>query len=338
MTALQNERPLEPHLPARPTVSVVIPTCRRDELLARCLQGVLAQEWPPESLQVIVVDDGESPSTQEVIGRAALAHPDVQVLLLGGGRNGPAAARNTGWRAATGDIIAFIDDDAFPADSRWISGGVEALEASPSAAVAGLVTVPAPGTPTDFQRNVKHLERADFLTCNAFVRRAALETVGGFDERFRAPFREDSDLQFRLEEIAGPIAHTAAAAVVHPAPPGKFAESLRRQRYVMYNALLYRKHPGRYRAEIQRRPPLTYYAMTLLLLVGAVGLARRARFGPAALAAWALLDLWFFLRRVRGIEHSPRHLADMALTSLLIPPLAVYWRLRGALKFRVFFI
>lgn len=323
---------------ARPTVSVVIPTFRRDDLLARCLQGVLTQDWPAEALQVCVVDDADSRTTEEVLGRVALEHPHHQVLLFSGGRRGPAAARNTGWRAATGDIIAFIDDDAFPANEEWIRQGVAHLIGSNAPAVAGKVIVPIPDAPTDFQRNVHHLESADFLTCNAFVRRSSLDAVGGFDERFAVPFREDTDLQFRLETLGSCVSRAEGAVVIHPAPRGRFAESLRRQRYSMFNALLYQKHRARYREEIQPRPPLSYYAMTALALAGAYGLSRKSKAGWVALALWGVLDGAFFARRVRGAEHSPRHIADMALTSVLIPPLSIYWRLRGAAKFRVWFV
>ncbi len=323
---------------SRPVVSVVIPTYRRDELLERCLKGVLGQDWPGESLQVIVVDDGESASTADVLGRVALEHPHHQVLLLGGGGHGPAAARNTGWRAATGEIIAFIDDDAFPANDSWLKEGVTTLMGSQAPAVSGRVVVPIPDTPTDFQRNVHNLESAAFLTCNAFVRRDALEAVGGFDERFEVPFREDTDLQFRLEELGGGIVRAESAVVIHPAPRGRFGESLRRQRYSMYNALLFQKHPERYRREIQGTPPLSYYAMTLLLLMTLVYRIRGSWRAWLTFGAWAWLVVRFVRKRTEGTDPSKVHVADMALTSALIPPLSIFWRLRGAIRYRTWFV
>jgi glycosyltransferase involved in cell wall biosynthesis len=322
----------------RPTVTVVIPTYRRDDLLQRCLEAVLSQDWPPEALQVIVVDDAGSTTTPEAVGEVALRHPDVQVLVLGGSHGGPAAARNTGWRAATGDVIAFVDDDAFPAGDDWIREGVRALRATNAPAVMGKVLVPLPPKPSDFQRNVANLETAEFLTCNAFVPRAALEAAGGFDEGFRVPFREDSDLQFRLEAAAGArVLHADRAVVIHPAPRGGFGESVRRQRYSMYNALLYRKHRERYRQDIERRPPLAYYAMTALSVAAVVLLVAGKRSGWVALGGWGFLLARFLARRLRGIDHSANHIADMVITSIVIPPVSVFWRLRGAARFRVLF-
>ncbi|GEM_PF-3464948 len=55
-------------------------------------------------------------------------------------------------------------------------------------------------------------------------------------------------------------------------------------------------------------------------------------------ALWLALTDAFCLRRLRRTRHMPTYIAEMALTSALIPPLAIYWRLRGALKFRVWFL
>jgi hypothetical protein len=55
------------------------------------------------------------------------------------------------------------------------------------------------------------------------------------------------------------------------------------------------------------------------------------------LLLWTAFTAQFCARRLRGTSHCPAHLAEMVLTSIAIPPLAVYWRLRGAVKFRVVF-
>lgn len=321
-----------------PKVSVVIPTCQRDALLRRCLHQVVKQKAAETDFEVIVVDDARSSSTPGII-EDFRRRSNVPVYLLPGRGKGPAAARNAGWRAAVAEIIAFLDDDAYPADDRWLAESVAELEGSQAAGVSGPVRVPVDYPPTDFQRNVKKLEQAEFVTCNAFYRRPVLEEAGGFDARFEAPFREDSDLQFRIEAAGGLLVRSRKGAVIHPAQRGRFGASLALQRYSMYNALIYKKHPRRFRQKLQPVPPLHYYAILLLqaatplaFVLGAPVLA----FG--CLVAWAALQLGFFLRRVRGTSLAPRHLLDMVITSLLIPPLAAYWRLRGAIRYRVLFI
>lgn len=320
-------------------ISVVIPTFHRDGLLARLLDALAAQRFPRDRFEIIVVDDACSPSTPAVIAAAGGRHPGLHLRLLAGRGRGPATARNIGWQAARGEVIAFTDDDAYPADPEWLREGWGPFADPAVVGVCGTVRVPADDPPTDYQRSVKRLEIGGFVTCNAFYRRDVIARVGGFDERFTAPFREDSDLHFRIEATGGVLCCNPRAVVMHPAPPGRFAASLRLQRNSVFNALIYKKHPRRYREELQRWPPFHYYA--IIAAAGAALLAvltgrRRAALGFALL--WAALDSRFFLRRARGASRRPRHLLDLALTSVLIPPLSVYWRLRGAIRYRVLFI
>ena len=83
--------------------------------------------------------------------------------------------------------------------------------------------------------------------------------AGGFDERFSAAWREDSDLHFRLLHQGGRIVWAPAALVVHPWP-ARWGVSLKQQRKSQFNALLYKKHPRLYRQRIRPWPPWEYYA------------------------------------------------------------------------------
>jgi cellulose synthase/poly-beta-1,6-N-acetylglucosamine synthase-like glycosyltransferase len=321
--------------PVDPVVSVVIPTFRRDALLRRCVDRVLRQKGV--AFEVIVVDDARGATVPLIVAEME-QDASIPLASVTGPGKGPAAARNAGWRAARGNIIAFCDDDAYPQDDAWLANGLRGFVDESIGAVTGRVIVPSDEPPTDFQRNVKRLESARFLTCNAFVRRSVLEAVGGFDERFGVPFREDSDLQFSIEAAGWGIAPEPAAVVVHPAVPGDWGISLRLQKYSMYNALIFKKHPARY-GELAAGPPLNYYAM-LGLLAGAAIFAILGLWVPAAFAflGWLSLEVLFFARRMAGASSKPGHVADMVVTSLLIPPLSVYWRLRGAWRFRVLFV
>lgn len=340
----QGTKPAEAGLQRRPRsattldLSVVIPTYRRDDTLLRCLEALSNQDFPRDRFEVVVVDDARSESAPRVVAGMAEREPDLRFRSIAGAGRGPATARNLGWRAAGGEIIAFIDDDAYPADRSWLREGRAPFDDPCVGAVSGRVHVPVDMPPTDFQRNVQGLERGEFLTCNAFYRRTALEAVGGFDETFTMPFREDSDLQYRVENEGFRLVYSPSAVVIHPAVPGRFGISLKLQRYSQFNALIYKKHPGRYRRLLEQRPPLHYYGMIAAALSGAAAAASGRR-GTAGLLwlVWAVLEGRFFLRRARGTSRRPRHIADLALTSLLIPWLSVYWRLRGAVRFRVLF-
>ena len=198
-----------------PDVSVVVPTCGRPALLARCLAALERQTLPRERYEIIVVEDKA--------------------------RDGPAAARNRGWRLARAPVVAFTDDDTLP-DADWLRAGMEALAPGVDA-VSGLLRMPIPDRPTDYERNEQGLERAEFITANCFVRRAMLEKIGGFDEQFRLAWREDSDLHFRLLRSGARIVRQPRALVVHPVRPAKWGVSLSQQKKVMFDALLYKKHP-----------------------------------------------------------------------------------------------
>ena len=320
-----------------PRLSVVIPTYRRPELLARCLVAVLTQSIERVAYEIIVVDDGHDDATRAQVEamQPPGGAPALRYLRPVQGR-GPAVARNAGWRAARGMLVAFTDDDTIP-DRRWLEEGERAI--GRCIAICGRVVVPpVHEPPTDHELMTRGLESAEFVTANAFVWREALERVGGFDERFRRAWREDSDLQFRLARL-GDVQRAGCAAVLHPVREERWGVCLRQQRNTFFDALLYKKHPRLYRERIRRMPPWDYYAIVALVIVAPLlALAHVAAVAATAIAAALLLVFRLAFKRLRGTSHAPRHVAEMIVTSALIPFLSVYWRLRGALAFRVPFL
>ena len=254
---------------------------------------------------------------------------------------GPAVARNCGWQAARGELIAFTDDDTIP-DSFWLACGELAMRMNRDRLVAlcGQVSVPLPPArrPTDHELMTLGLESAEFVTANAFVWREALARVGGFDERFKRAWHEDSDLHFRLLKEAGPVGRCPTARVVHPVRRERWGICLRQQRNAFFDALLYKKHPQLYRERIHRQAPWNYYLIVLLVLAVPL-LALNGLGALAAVSGFAALGLvvLFALRRLRKTARDPAHVLEMLLTSALIPFLSVYWRLLGAIRFRVLF-
>jgi GT2 family glycosyltransferase len=322
-----------------PDVSVVVPTYRRPAMLATCLRALAAQQLDCMRYEIVVCDDGpDDHATRACVDRFAAQHAPhgltvryVPVTAT----QGPAAARNAGWRVARAPLVAFTDDDCIP-DAGWLSAGLSAM-ASGAVGASGKIVVPIGDPPTDYERAIKGLEQAPFATASCFYLRLALVTTGGFDEQYRAAWREDSDLEFRMARLGG-LVSARDALVVHPVRTARVGVSLAEQRKAMYNALLYRGFPGEYRRYIQSRPPLGYYGACVGALLALAGLL--AGSGTAVLIgvmSWALCVGMFMQRRLRGISHKPGHVAEIILTSLAIPPLAVFWRLRGAFRFRVLF-
>jgi len=207
------------------------------------------------------------------------------------------------------------------------------------AAVWGRIVVPLRPEPTDYERDAARLQSAGFVTANCFCRRAALIDIGGLDETFTAAWREDSDLYFTLLEHGYAVIAAPQAVVVHPVRPAGWGASLRQQRKILFDALLYKKHRALYRRCIRAAPPWRYYAIlaSLALLLLALSTAR-PWLGAGAGLIWLVLTLQFFRARLRDTSRRPMHVIEMALTSALIPPIAVFWRLVGAARFRVVFL
>jgi len=250
---------------------------------------------------------------------------------------GPAAARNIGWRAAAGQIIAFTDDDCIPKPD-WLANGVSAFVEG-VVGVSGRILVPLPPDPTDNDLNATGLERSEFITANCFYRRSILQEVGGFDERFAAAWREDSDLFFTIRKHNYALAWAAGAIVLHPVRKEAWGASLRQQRKAFYNALLYKKHPDLYWRYIQPAPPWQYYLILFGFSLAAAGLLFGQPFMAAAgFAFWAALTVRFIIKRLEHTSRAPGHILEIVLTSLIIPILAIYWRLRGTLHWRVLFL
>jgi glycosyltransferase involved in cell wall biosynthesis len=170
----------------KPFVSVIVPVFlehERDRIaLDACVEALLAQTYPRDRYEVILVDNGGLP----VPGRAG-------VILLREPRPGSYAARNTGLAVARGDIYCFTDHDCMPIP-EWLELGVRALEApGATGVVAGGIpmveTCPPEVSPTAYnymQVIINHpggfeRDRRRAVTANLIVRREVMEKVGRFD-------------------------------------------------------------------------------------------------------------------------------------------------------------
>jgi glycosyltransferase involved in cell wall biosynthesis len=321
-------------------VSVVVPTSNRPQLLDRCLAGLVTQVFGTTSYEIVIADDEASESTRRQVeewrSRFLQTGPAIHYLPVCDSR-GPAAARNAGWRFARGGVIAFTDDDCIP-EPEWLVAGVRAIREG-ATGVSGRVVVPLPEDPTDYERNAAGLATAEFVTANSFYLRSALEAVGGFDERFAMAWREDSDLWLTFMGRGETLVSAEDAVVIHPLRPAPWGVSLSQQRKSQYNALLYKKHPQLYRQRVQPGPPRDYYAIVGSIVGCLLGLGfRRPGVMVASFMVWARLTGAFIARRLHGTSRRPAHVAEVLVTSALIPPLAVYWRLRGAFVHRVRFL
>ena len=97
-----------------------------------------------------------------------------------------------------------------------------------------------------------------------------------------------------------------------------------------------KKHPAYYRALLPVRAPWHYYASVVALLIMIVAAGAQAWFWALMIfLIWSGLALRFCLLRLRHTARAMAHVLEMGITSALIPPLALFWRLRGAIRYRV---
>ncbi|WP_242587391.1 glycosyltransferase [Streptomyces sp. MST-110588] len=315
---------------------MVIPTLGRPSLDA-CLRA-LAEGEGPRPARIVLVDDRRLEDCTPLSVTVPAPLLDL-VEIVSGCARGPAAARNTGWRSVSEPWIAFLDDDVLPGPTWARDLAADLTAAGPeTAAVQGRIFVPLPTDrrPTDWERNTAGLASAQWITADMAYRRAALEAVGGFDERFPRAFREDADLALRVVD-AGWAIGTGDRRTTHPVRPTDRWVSLRTQAGNADDVLMNRVH-GRdwwHRAGAPRGRLPRHLAVTA---AGVAALALAAAGRPRAAAGCA--GLWlggtaeFAWARIAPGPRTSDEIATMAATSALIPPAATLHWLRGLFRHR----
>jgi GT2 family glycosyltransferase len=322
----------------QPFVSVVVVARGGDGALVRCLEALAGQSYPVARMEVIVV--GLTPRADLVTAVAAQARrrPGLRLryVTCPPGK-GIAAARNCGWRHARGDLVAFTSDTAIPS-AEWVAAGANAFGPTIDV-VGGMVVVPLPARPAASVREAVRRIQAPWSATNVFYRRQLLSTLDGFDELLGDADHDATDLALAARATGAHFTTSERAVVVHATPAGRWLAEVRSQRVHLDEARLYTKHPGLYWRHVRSRPPLGLYARVGLLLLSTVGLLGRRRvLATSASAAWLALTVVTFARDARGTSDDPRDLVDLLITSALVPPVALAYRLRGALRERVWFL
>lgn len=217
----------------RPTVSVIVPFFGRPEELRACVAGLLAQSYPPNAYEVIVVDNGSPVPAGEILG----ADLPVTFRVIHEARAGSYTARNTGVRASMGEILAFTDADCVP-EPEWIERAMEHLASAGPCLLAGHVDRTVRG------RRPTLLEWYDALTyfdqqycaargfpmgCNLIVPRGVFEAAGGFDGTLKSG--GDALFGFRVREKGYPLLYSPDARVFH-APCRSWRAYMNRQRRI----------------------------------------------------------------------------------------------------------
>jgi glycosyltransferase involved in cell wall biosynthesis len=228
-----------------PRISVIVCTHNGSRTIRDCLAGLQQLDYP--AWEVIVVDDGSTDDT------AALAR-QFDFRLIRTVHIGLAAARNVGLKAATGEIVAYIDDDAWP-DPHWLRYLALTFMNGRCAGAGGPnIRPPAGGMVADSIANspggpihvmLTDTEAEHLPGCNMAFRKQLLEAAGGFDSRFWVA-GDDVDVCWQLQAAGLRLAFSPAAVVWHRAPKTIFAYWNQQYGYGKAEALLKVKWPDKY--------------------------------------------------------------------------------------------
>lgn len=247
------------------SLSVVIPTKDRADALARTLDALEAQRTGDARLEAIVIDNGSSDGTIGLV-RDRAERTSLPIRLLEQPQGGPAAARNAGVEAASGEVLLFLGDDTEPAEKGLLEAhlALHAARPEPTYGVLGRITWTPRKPVTPFMRWLEnggpqfHYAEIEagpvsaasyFYSSHASIKRSLFERVGGFDERFPTAAVEDTELGVRLAD-AGLELDYHPELLVHHDHPTTPAQSLRRSVAVGRSAALYnrlrpdRPHPA----------------------------------------------------------------------------------------------
>lgn len=223
-----------------PLFSVVVPTYKRhdqlDELIV-CLQKQIERDF-----EVVLVDQ----SAERWAG--ADRSYGFPLTYYHSPVKGAVRARNTGAMLAQGSILAFVDDDCQPAED-WLMKARPYFKNADVVGLEGFIHSEHLDDPDWRPVTNVGFEGIGFMTANLLVRSGVFQYLGGFDLQFDHPhFREDTDFGWRMLDL-GKVPYAKDVKVFHPAQPrSKERESaVERARFFQKDALLYRKHPEKYR-------------------------------------------------------------------------------------------
>ncbi|MBL8123578.1 MAG: glycosyltransferase [Pyrinomonadaceae bacterium] len=218
-----------------PKISVIIPTKNRAEMVRRFLPS-LAEQATMEPYEIIVVDNGSTDSTIEVVTELSSNWPFIRLITES--KPGSAAACHAGAIAAKAPLIMFVDDDML-AVPEFISEHLRSHRENVNACVLGRVVSAESNHP--FERMLAYIfdggrqtlikgepVAVDYWSGNASLSRATYLEMGGYDQVFSSlGYGKDIDFGFRLLERGVNLVYAANAVTYHHFSE-RFPERLRK--------------------------------------------------------------------------------------------------------------
>jgi cellulose synthase/poly-beta-1,6-N-acetylglucosamine synthase-like glycosyltransferase len=228
-----------------PKTSVIVCTFNGSRTLSKCLESLLRLDYP--NYEVIVVNDGSTDTTAKIASNYGFRVITTE-------NRGLSSARNTGLKAATGEIVAYIDDDAH-ADPHWLRYLASTFMNTQHVGVGGPNIAPpedgliaecvahSPGNPVHILLSDSEAEHIP--GCNMAFRKAALAAIGGFDPQFRIA-GDDVDVCWRLQQKGWTLGYSPGAMVWHYRRNSVRAYWKQQHNYGKAESFLEKKWPEKY--------------------------------------------------------------------------------------------
>jgi len=308
------------------SVSVVVCSYNGSRTIRECLDHLSRLHY--SNYEVVVVDDGSTDDT------AAIAQ-GFKVRLIRTENRGLSSARNTGREHSKGEIVAYIDDDAYP-DPDWLNYYNNAFRRSSHAMMGGPNLSPendslvaqcvarSPGGPN-------HVLLTDTLAehvpgCNMVFRKSCLEEIGGFDPIFRTA-GDDVDICWRIQEKGWTVGFAPAAIVWHHRRSSVLAYCRQQRGYGKAEALLQKKWPGRFNASNHLPWAGRIYTAGVDLLPGKRPVVHHGVWGEAPFQSLygGSTAVWEHLLEIPELHLLNAALAILSVLGFLWPPMLLFF-------------
>ncbi|MDO8428056.1 MAG: glycosyltransferase [Candidatus Diapherotrites archaeon] len=225
--------------------SIIIPAYNAEKTIDTTLMALQNQNFPKEQFEVIVVDDGSTDQTTGIVNKFKTTK------LIQQKNSGPALARNTGAKLASGEVLIFTDSDCVP-EKNWLNEMLQPFEDQSISGVQGAYKTHQKEWMAQFVQleieeryeRMKKSKQLDWIgTYSAGYRKSIYLQEKGFDEQFSKASGEDSDLSYRLQEKGFKLIFNPNAIVYHKHPTSLTQYLEKKFQHAYWRVLLYKKHP-----------------------------------------------------------------------------------------------
>jgi glycosyltransferase involved in cell wall biosynthesis len=199
-------------------ISVIIPCLNEERVIGRCLEALVAQDFPKDAFEVIVVDNGSTDGTLEIV-RSYL--PALHLTILSNAGAKIAGLRNLGAASATGEALAFLDSDCVP-PATWLSRASALLSIEGCGVIGAHYSIPAKSSWVArvwYRDNVRNnTGRVSYVPAgDLLVSHPTFSRLGGFDEVLET--NEDYEFCRRANHTGLAVMAFPEIAVIHLGTP-----------------------------------------------------------------------------------------------------------------------